>query len=1236
MTGQAEYQYDVFISYSHTDKEWVHDWLLPRLEAAGLRVCIDFRDFDVGVPSLVNMERAVDNSRHTLLVLTPAWVKSEWTEFEELLTQTTDPAGRRRRLLPLLLRPCQPSPRIAMLTYADFSQEGEWESQLQRVVAAVRGELRLQDVGPQLSRLLELEGSSFTVPFMRNPDFVGREEELERLHQALMGEGPVGIRSAITVPAGLTGMGGIGKTQLAVEYAYHYQDAYSGGVFWINAAENLYRGFAQLGRQLHPATADRSLDEQIRAAVSYLRDHPDTLLIVDNLADPASLNRPVSVDLVLAALPCRILFTTRRRDLGRFQAVEVTVLPEEPALRLLLRHPARQPILDPDHLEHEEAQTICAVLGYLPLALEVAGAHLGRWPEAPLDAYLQELLARGALPVLDDPRGGLRSEDLPTRHDAAVAATLASQWKMLQSDNARLLLRVAGQLPEAALIPTTRLGLLAGLDDQETDFFGSPLALALRELEDGSLVEELWGDQVRLHPLVLEFAARQTLEEETPTFRQWCAANLATAYEDIVTLEDHCAHRGIDALQEDFIIGLGLLPQISGISEEFQSLENRLQSLLRLLQREAHTLRGWDRQWYPVAFAQQVHNRAVDMGLPHLAAIAVARLAQLGKPHLALRWRAPRESPALERTIITGHAAYPCAVAITPDGRRAISASRDGVIRVWNLRTGQEECTFTDHGDEVLALAVTPDGRHAISASEDGTIKMWDIRTGMEERTLVAEHKDEVQAVAVALDCRCAISVSTDCTLKVWDLQAGEGKRSLISHTGTVCSVTMTHDSQRAVSAFRDGTLEIWNIQTGQLERTFAGCEPGMRSMTATPDGRCAITVSKDRLKVWNLQSGQVEHTLVGHEFLVYAVAVTHDARRVISGSLDQTLKVWNLQTGQEEHTLAGHADGVTAIAVTPDSSRVVSLSEDGTLKVWNLQIGREGRTLAGHRYHTSAVAVTPDGRYAISASSDQTLKVWDIQAGQEQCVLVGHTEEVNAVAVTPDGHHAISASYDNTLRVWNLQTGQEHYTLTGHTHSVHSVAVMPNGHHAISASEKGTIKVWNLQTRQEEYTIASNHKRMVGAIAVTPDGHHAISASSDYTLKVWNLQTGQLGRTLTGHTNNVNAVAVTPDGRRAISASTDRTLKVWDLQTGKEERTLTGHKDAVYAVAVTPDGRRAISASREHTLRVWELETGQELAIVILESELVCVALAPDGATILVGDRAGNVYCLCYVENGG
>jgi hypothetical protein len=150
LSHQNTFDYDAFISYSHRDGEWVRDWLLPRLEEAGLQACIDFRDFELGLPSLVNMERATGRSRKTLLVLTPNWIESEWTNFEALLVQTEDPSGLRRRILPLMRERCQPPKRIAMLTYADFTTPGRWESELQRLVSSFREGPAPPQAGPAI------------------------------------------------------------------------------------------------------------------------------------------------------------------------------------------------------------------------------------------------------------------------------------------------------------------------------------------------------------------------------------------------------------------------------------------------------------------------------------------------------------------------------------------------------------------------------------------------------------------------------------------------------------------------------------------------------------------------------------------------------------------------------------------------------------------------------------------------------------------------------------------------------------------------------------------------------------------------------------------------------------------------------------------------------------------------------------------------------------------------------
>lgn len=124
-TAAQTFAYDVFISYSSQDKAWVRGELLPRLEAAGLKVFIDFHDFQLGAPSVTEMERGVTTSRKTLLVLTPAYLASAWTEFENLMLQTLDPANRALRLIPLLKAPCDLPIRIGFLTYVDFTDPTE-------------------------------------------------------------------------------------------------------------------------------------------------------------------------------------------------------------------------------------------------------------------------------------------------------------------------------------------------------------------------------------------------------------------------------------------------------------------------------------------------------------------------------------------------------------------------------------------------------------------------------------------------------------------------------------------------------------------------------------------------------------------------------------------------------------------------------------------------------------------------------------------------------------------------------------------------------------------------------------------------------------------------------------------------------------------------------------------------------------------------------------------------------
>ncbi|MEO7908952.1 MAG: toll/interleukin-1 receptor domain-containing protein, partial [Roseiflexaceae bacterium] len=135
---QDEYEYDAFVSYHQKDLEWVETVLQPQLERSGLRLCLPDRDFAIGAPRLTNMENAVARSRKTLLILTPNWGTSQWSEFQRLLVQSSDPSGTRQRVLPLIVRPSSLPASLDYLTPLDLTDATKFERQIRRLIDAIR------------------------------------------------------------------------------------------------------------------------------------------------------------------------------------------------------------------------------------------------------------------------------------------------------------------------------------------------------------------------------------------------------------------------------------------------------------------------------------------------------------------------------------------------------------------------------------------------------------------------------------------------------------------------------------------------------------------------------------------------------------------------------------------------------------------------------------------------------------------------------------------------------------------------------------------------------------------------------------------------------------------------------------------------------------------------------------------------------------------------------------------
>jgi tetratricopeptide (TPR) repeat protein/DNA-binding XRE family transcriptional regulator len=275
-------------------------------------------------------------------------------------------------------------------------------------------------------------------PLERNPYFTGRSPQLTNLHTLLMAGKQVALTQAIS------GLGGIGKTHLALEYAYRYQKSYH-DIFWVTADtyDSLMASFVQLAALLQLPDYGEPDQSKVKVAVQrWLSKHKGWLLILDNMENLSLVHQFVPVDRQGA-----VLLTTRRQVTEPVaQALELGVLPENDSILFLLKRTkilAFDRALD-DALVNDiaAARIIAQELGNLPLALDQAGAYLLETGCSFTD-YI-DLLTKHRAELLHRRAG----RGIPTDHPESVTTTFMLNFRQVQQRNesAAELLRVCALL----------------------------------------------------------------------------------------------------------------------------------------------------------------------------------------------------------------------------------------------------------------------------------------------------------------------------------------------------------------------------------------------------------------------------------------------------------------------------------------------------------------------------------------------------------------------------------------------------------------------------------------------------------------------------------------------------------------------------------------------------------------------------------------------------------------------
>jgi WD40 repeat protein len=481
-------------------------------------------------------------------------------------------------------------------------------------------------------------------------------------------------------------------------------------------------------------------------------------------------------------------------------------------------------------------------------------------------------------------------------------------------------------------------------------------------------------------------------------------------------------------------------------------------------------------------------------------------------------------------------------------------------LRLIDLDSGQVVRNFGASGDGhksgVPAIAISPDGRYALSGSGDDTLILWDIASGTAVRTY-AGHTGTVSAVAFSPDGNTFASAAADGGGIVWNTQTGEQLHTFIYKGGGFESAAFSPDGRTILTGATGGMLLLWDAQTANLLRHYVGHDSDVNSAVFSADGRTILSASSDTtLRLWSVNSG-AELRQIEINNKVRSLAVSPDQKTMLVGASDGNLGLWNFVDEKKVRDFPKQGDSILAIQYAPDGRTAISTSYDGNVAFWDVASGVEL-----HRYHqdnatASDVVLTPDKQSAVASVfsfsgylSGTDFVVLDIASGQEiRKFRIDGT--VSSFAFSPDGQTILvgllTGSVEPTggLLSLDFSSGKTlHQFEYPSTSPVYSVAISPDGKWGLAGSGDANVTLWDMATGKEIRRFVG-HSDEVHSVAFSMDGNLALSTSQDASVILWDVSTGQEIVRFTGHTDRVHAV-FSPDGKTIFSGSSDGSLRQW------------------------------------------------------------------------------------------
>lgn len=568
-----------------------------------------------------------------------------------------------------------------------------------------------------------------------------------------------------------------------------------------------------------------------------------------------------------------------------------------------------------------------------------------------------------------------------------------------------------------------------------------------------------------------------------------------------------------------------------------------------------------------------------------------------------------------------GHKSSISCLEFDSNGTSLISGSNDTTIIIWDLVSESGLIKFKGHKNLITSIHYY-DENYLISTSKDGLIKIWDLKLNQCIETHLA-HNGESWSMKVFKynDKDFLISTGLNGECKIWSLNMDMDDGHKMKEFGVfqkqsknrVVDIKFDSFNQLLILANNDKTIELFRlrsiqeIQKATAKRTKRLSEKGMTEEEIEESLEnskinmliCPFTIVFTEAKITNI---------------CFINSNSKDLNLLINSS-NNTINYWSVKIPEniKKHNnindkisslkysieRPGHRNDIRSVDINDDDSLLYTGSNN-QIKIWNLKtlncirsIEKVGNVLCGK--------FLPGGSLLIVGLKNGDLKLIDLSTSEIiHHIENAHDDSIWSIEITSDGKTILTGSSDKNIKYWEIKVNTlenklnlSHIKTLELSESIISMKISSDSKYLSVSLMDNTVKIFFFDTLKF-YLSLYGHKLPVLSIDISFDSKMIITSSADKNIRIWGLDFGDCHKSIFAHDDSIMNIKFFPQSHNFLTCSKDKYIKYWDGDKFDQVQKFAANLGEVWGLSISSDSEFFISVSHDFSIRIFKQDSDE------------------------------------------